>query len=294
MKKKRIEIEKFINAKGKIIFFGEKKPLCARDDNSVLNILKEMTKKDKRVVILTGKDKYRITGIVATDDLCHFLLKGKDCKFCDQFPSHYHQMYEQPIATVMTKSVMKIQENVPLFIAVRIMVNQNRGTLPIIDKHGDLKGIITERHIAFLLADTRPNLQVKVQDIMTSNVITCHPNCTIGDVLHTICEKGFRRLPIVEGDTLVGYVTIKDLLRYFTRPLVVKSFQNHEVEPIFNEKISTIMVSSVITISPEESITDCAKKLKEKNIGALPVVQNEKLIGIITEHDIVEAMAIPE
>ena len=50
------------------------------------------------------------------------------------------------------------------------------------------------------------------------------------------------------------------------------------------------MKTPVITTEPEASITEVAKVLKKKNIGALPVVENQKLVGIITEHDIVRAM----
>ena len=53
------------------------------------------------------------------------------------------------------------------------------------------------------------------------------------------------------------------------------------------------MNSPVITIHPNESITKCAQILKKHNIGALPVVEDGRLVGIITERDIVKAMAIP-
>lgn len=288
----RIEIEKFINVKGKIIFFGEKKPLTALSSSKILDVFKLMAKKEKRILILTSEDKFRIQGIVATRDICQFLLQGASCDYCAQFPSHYHQIYEQPISAFMNTAVIKLEHQAPLFIGIEIMVQQNKGTLPLIDHHGDLRGIITERHIAFLLADTKKNVEVRVKDIMTPNPITCTPSQTIGDALGIICREGFRRLPVVQNEKLVGYFTVKDLLHYFIREEIVKSFKNHQIDPVFLEQISSIMKSPVITIGPEASVTECAHILKKRNIGALPVVEGGKLIGIITEHDLVKAMAI--
>lgn len=291
MAKVRIELEKFINVKGKTIFFGEKKPLSAVHSEQVGEIFQLMVQNDKRLMILTEKDEFQVKGIVATSDLCHFLLRGETCDFCTQFPSHYQMIYEQPISEIMTTAVVKVHEDVPLFITVQIMVEQNKGTLPIIDHDGDLVGIITERDLAFLLADTEHNIEVKVREIMTPNVITCHANCTIGNALHIICREGFRRLPVLENDQLIGYLTVKNLLKYFIRENVVKLFKTHDIKPAFEENVSAIMSRPVITIGPNAPVTECAKILKQKNIGALPVVEDQKLIGIITEHDFVEAMA---
>ena len=275
------------------MFFGEKKPITAIETTKVLDVFKLMKKRDKRLVILTDQDRYHIKGIIATADICHFLLKGESCEYCSKFPSHYYQIYEQPISVLArARPVIKLHHETPLFIGVHIMNEQNIGMLPLIDKDSDLIGVITERHIAFLLADTKQNLEVKVKDIMTPNVITCTSSQTIGDALHIICEKGFRRIPVVDNGNLVGYFTVKDLLRYFVQDGVVKLFQDHNIDPIFHEKVNSIMVHPVITIDPEAAITQCASVLKKESIGGLPVVEDDKLVGIITEHDIVRAMAI--
>lgn len=292
MKDVRIEIEKFINVKGKIIFFGEKKPLLAVSTAKVKDILILMVKKDKRVVILTDRQKYQVQGIVVAGDICGFLKTCQQCEHGKDPSLHYQQIYDRPISSLMTKSVIKVHQDVPLFIGVDIMTQQNIGTLPIIDKDGDLIGFITERHISFLLAETKSNVEVLVRDIMTPNVITCATDDTIGMALNIICDKGFRRLPIIHDGNLVGFLTIKDLARYFTQDNVLQQFKNHDIDAVFNEKITSIMNSPVITIEPDASVTDFAQVLKKHNIGAVPVLENEKLVGIITERDIVKAMTI--
>lgn len=293
MTEARIELEKFINVKGKIIFFGEKKPVSASYTDNIMDILKLMIKKDKRVIILTDKQKFVIKGIIVCSDICSCLGGGDKCEidFSSAGSGFYEKIFERPITSIMTTSVIKVHDDVPLFIGVELMIERKVGTLPIIDKHGDLVGVISERNIAFLLADT--NVTVKVRDLMTPNVITCPPDCTIIQALRFICGKGIRRLPVVQDEELIGYLTVKDLLRYFTLEKVIQLFKNDDIETAFNEQISTIMNSPVITIHPNESITKCAQILKKHNIGALPVVEDGRLVGIITERDIVKAMAIP-
>jgi len=293
MIKARIELEKFVNVKGKVKFFGEKKPVSAENTNTVMDILNLMIKKDKRVVIITDHQKFTIKGVVVCSDICSCLGGGAKCEvdLGSTTSGVYERLFERPIASIMTTSVVKVHDDVPLFIVVDLMKERKIGTLPIIDKDGDLVGVITERNIAFLLADT--NVTVKVREIMTPNVVTCPPDCTIIEGLRLVCSKGFRRLPIAQDGKLIGYLTVKDLLRYFTLETVINLFKAGEFETAFNEPIATIMNSPVITIHPEESITKCAQILKKHNIGALPVVEEDHLVGIITERDIVKAMAIP-
>jgi CBS domain-containing protein len=292
MNQVRIELEKFINVKGKIKYFGDKKPISTYDSTPVIEIFRTMIKKDKRAVILTSKDGFHISGIVATSDICQFLLKGESCDYCAKYQSHYHQIYEEPVSTLMNTTVVKIHDYVPLFIGVQTMIDQNKGILPIIDKHNDLCGVITERHVAFLIADSHHNTKVRVKDIMTPKVISCKASCSIGDTLRIICQKGFRRMPILEGTRLIGYMTVKDLLNYFIQPKIVKLIKDHQIEPVFNEKVTSIMKTPVFTIEPEAPITRCAEILKAKSIGALPVVENDEVVGIVTEKDILNAMAL--
>ncbi|MHA1650309.1 MAG: CBS domain-containing protein [Candidatus Helarchaeota archaeon] len=257
----------------------------------VIDAIRLMVQNDKRVLILTDDTLFQVRGIIVCSDICSFLGGGEKCELDKTRPDCYNQIYERPISTIMTTAVRKAKDDIPLFVGVHIMTEQNIGTLPLIDKHGDLTGIITERDIAFLLADT--NIEIKVRDVMTHKVVTCPLYCTIGDALRQVCSRGFRRLPIVENDELVGFITVKDLLRYFYQEDVIQQFKKNNLDIVFDEKISTIMSSPVITVEADASINELAQILRKHNIGATPVVENDKLVGIITEKDIVKAMTFP-
>lgn len=291
MKNVRIELEKFVNVKGKIKLFGEKKPIVAPVTSKVLDILKLMVTHDKRVIIITDEELFHLKGIVVCSDVCSFFGGGDKCDLILDRSNCYTQLYERPITAIMTPEVTFLKDSVPLSKGVQIMTKGKIGTIPLVDKLGDLSGVITERHIVFLLADT--NIDVKVKDIMITNVVTSTPDSTIGEILKQFCGYGFRRLPIVEKDKLVGYLTVKDIINYLVQDKVVQSIKKNDIDAVFNTKVSTIMSSPVITVSPEASINQFAQILKNHNIGAAPVVEDGNVVGIITERDIVKAMAFP-
>ncbi|MFX1298571.1 MAG: CBS domain-containing protein [Promethearchaeota archaeon] len=273
-----------------MVYFGGRRPLSASPNTKIRNILKLMIKEDKRVVILTGKKDARVRGIVVCGDICRLLyLKNKYRMPTNGF-DYYTEFYERPISTIMTHSFIKAHYDLPLFRGLHVMQERNIGTLPLIDRDGGLKGNITERDIAFLLAET--NRDIKVRDLMSYNVTTCSPHYTIQDALNITCESGFRRLPVVKKDELVGYLTVKDLLSHFSREKIIKLIKNGKIDVVFDERITAIMITSIITIHPDASITEFAQTLKKHNFGALPVVEDEKLVGIITERDIVNVISI--
>ena len=79
---------------------------------------------------------------------------------------------------------------------------------------------------------------------------------------------------------LVGIVTHRDLLKL----LVVSNPENETV-------IRDIMKTEIMTVSPETTTLDALKLMREKNIGCLPVVENEKLVGLVTAQDFLEISA---
>jgi len=290
MKNTRLKLENFINTSGKIIYFGEKKLLACPYTKNMRDILQIMIKKNERVIFLTDKQDYTIKGVVVCGDICRLLRVGAMFKLGTEDLNYYHQIYKQSISSIMTRSVVQVYDHIPLSLGVQIMTTHNIGTLPLIDRNRNLSGVIRERDIAFLLAET--NKKVKVRDIMSENVTSCAPNSTIYDALKITCNSGFRRLPVVHQHVLVGYLTVKDLLRYFNQKRVIELLKEGQIDQVFYEPISTIMTTPVLTIDPKASIVQFAQILKDYHIGALPVVKQNELVGIVTENDIVKAMAI--
>lgn len=127
-----------------------------------------------------------------------------------------------------------------------------------------------------------------VRNHMTPNPYTLDPDSTIADALDLMRTKKIRRLPVVKNGKLVGIVTERKLLEVSPSPAT--SLSIFEINYLLSKtKIDSIMTKNVITISPDSLLEEAAILMRDNDIGALPVVENGKLKGIITETNIFDA-----
>ncbi len=121
-----------------------------------------------------------------------------------------------------------------------------------------------------------------VRDVMRSPAVVIPAATTLQNAYRTMREKGIRHLPIVDGDTLVGVVTDRDL-RLATSSLAPSPFPA-------DSAVSTIMSRSPLTAAAWDPIEEAARVMRERKIGCLPVVEDGRVIGIITGLDLLDAL----
>ena len=111
------------------------------------------------------------------------------------------------------RTVETIGPNQTVSESVQKLVKYNRGSLPVIDEHGQLVGIITERDIVrkcFARIDSCEN--IKVKEVMTKEVVIGTPDDDAEYAVMVMKQKRIRHLPIVENEKVVGLVSMRDLL----------------------------------------------------------------------------------
>ena len=113
-----------------------------------------------------------------------------------------------------------------------------------------------------------------VQDIMKRAVLTVSPATTLAQALHLARERGIRHLPVVDGDRLVGIVSDRDL----KRALGLSTYED--------VRMGAIMTSGVRTAAPTFAVEDAARIMVTERISALPVTTEGRLVGLVTETDI--------
>jgi len=107
--------------------------------------------------------------------------------------------------------------------------------------------------------------------------------------LKLIRKEGIRHLPVVDGKRVVGIVTDRDLRQ--AAPSPATTLEVHELNFLLERlKVEAIMTKKVITVAPDSGLLDAAKLLLAHKIGCLPVVEQEALVGIITEGDLLRAL----
>lgn len=123
---------------------------------------------------------------------------------------------------------------------------------------------------------------------MGTDVVTVAPNQTIALAAKLLKEHKIRRLPVVEGDVLVGVVSPNDLEKVM--PSILDAEDSGEEEFIADHtEVRTVMTSSPITIGPDDTLVEAAGKMRRNKIDGLPVVENRKLVGILSISDILDA-----
>lgn len=121
-----------------------------------------------------------------------------------------------------------------------------------------------------------------IEEIMTKEVFTLSPEHTIEDAIQLMKEKRIKHIPIVDGkDQLVGIVTDRDIKE--NTPVVSCS---EEHQGILKSPLSTVMNTNVITGHPLDFLEDVASIFYEQRIGCLPVLKGNKLVGIVTQTDL--------
>lgn len=127
-----------------------------------------------------------------------------------------------------------------------------------------------------------------VQQFMTSRVITVSPSDNILNAMNIMKTKGINRLPVMSGGKLVGIVTDGDLRA--ASPSPVTSLSKFEMNELLSKvSIKDVAVKKVIVCRPDTLIEDAALLMREHKIGALPVMEGEKMVGIITQNNIMDA-----
>jgi acetoin utilization protein AcuB len=127
---------------------------------------------------------------------------------------------------------------------------------------------------------------MRIGDIMTQNPITVDSETSIVDAKRTMKEHNIRRLPVVKKDKLIGMITERMILE--ASPSPATSLSIHELHYLISKmKVGEIMVKNPITISPDTTFEEALLLGQEKRIGAFPVLEKGKLVGITTESDVV-------
>jgi acetoin utilization protein AcuB len=125
-----------------------------------------------------------------------------------------------------------------------------------------------------------------VEKRMTRNPITVHPDTTVIDAQALMRREKISRLPVVDRNgRLVGIVSEKDLI--YASPSRASTLDVYEMNFLLSKlTVETVMTKKVITIDGDTPVEDAARIMVDNDIGGLPVMKGNTLVGIITESDI--------
>jgi CBS domain-containing protein len=125
-----------------------------------------------------------------------------------------------------------------------------------------------------------------VGQYMTTDLFTVHENDVIDLVTNLMDWKHIRHVPVEDDQhRIVGLVTHRDMLRYLGKARAKDEDEGHAIA------VSEVMTREPVTVAPETTTLDALRIMREHKISCLPVVENTRLVGIITEHDLMRIAA---
>lgn len=130
--------------------------------------------------------------------------------------------------------------------------------------------------------------ELRISDLMSQPVITVGPRTTLKQVIETLEKSGIRHVPVVdEEDRVLGLISHRDVLRSQEASLSkVPDSEQREMNDWIEAR--WLMTREVHTMHPEQSALDAALTLRSIGCGSIPVVEQGKLVGMLTEADFVE------
>ena len=130
---------------------------------------------------------------------------------------------------------------------------------------------------------------MKVRQWMTRSVMTLKPQDSLQHAHDRLRKYWINQFPVVHDGTLVGIVTDRDIRDAY--PSSLRRIRTEDIEEFAGERtVDQVMTREVVTISPEATLREAALRLRQYRLGALPVMEEGQLVGIITRSDLLEAM----
>ena len=275
---------------GEVMAIATTEVISIPPTKSIIGAVEQMTKCGFRRLPVTDAGTKKLRGIVTSGDIINFMGGGDKYRLVEvRHNGNLIAALNENVRTIMTQKPVTLGHDACIRDAVDIIIQKKIGGLPITGPDGALAGIVTERDVLRVLGAERSLL--RVEDVMTTSLRVTEPDCPIAKVTKDMTSYRFRRLPVVSDEVLYGIVTATDIMRYLGSREVFTRFTTGNIAEVTGLPVRTLVAGSLITMAPDRSINEAAREMLKKNIGALPVIEDSRLIGLVTEFDLVRAFA---
>jgi CBS domain-containing protein len=146
----------------------------------------------------------------------------------------------------------------------------------------------------------------RVREIMRHDAVTVGPQVTVQELADLLRAHDIRSVPVVDQGRLVGVVTEGDIvaqdadlhfphyIQFLDSLIYLESTKKFEerLRKVVGASVREIMTAEAITTAPDDTVSHAATLMSENRINLLPVVEESKLVGIVTRHEIVASMGL--
>ena len=269
---------------GEVMTIAKRSVVTASLTTSVYDIVHIMAREGFRRIPIVDPRTKALQGIVTSTDVVDYLGGGKKFEIIQrQFGGSFFKAINEPVKSIMRPNPPTIENAATISHAIELMKRHGVGGLPVVDNANRVLAIVTERDLLTVFEAKARG--AKVAALMTEKVVTAHSGTTIIEAEKQMVEKSFRRLPLVSQGKLVGIVTAMDIVRFFGSGEVFQHLRSGTILQVLQTPALQTGTKKLIIIFPNANVDEAARTMKERKVGALLVVDDEKLVGILTERD---------
>lgn len=277
---------------GEIMSIAKSPVVTMAPTTPIYDAVRIMSKEGFRRIPVVDPGTKRLLGIITATDIVNFFGGGEKHQLIQRkYGGNFYKAINEPIRSIMTQDVVSIHTSGKISEALNLMKKHKIGGLPVVDDDKRVWAILTEKDLISLFRGRISG--VKVAELMTRRVVTATPGMSIFEAERTMIEQGFRRLPIVSDKKVLGMVTARSILRFFGSGQVFKHLQSGTIAQVLQTSVLEASIKGIEEriVSSDIDVGEAARIMEEKDVGSLLVVENERLVGIITERDFFKLIA---
>ncbi|MEM0037579.1 MAG: CBS domain-containing protein [Zestosphaera sp.] len=273
----------------------ELSPIVRRDvpsvntSSTILRVCELMSKHNSRLIsVASGGGE--VVGVLTAMDLIDYLGGG---------PKHnlvkasgldtIHEALNVPAGKVMHENPLKVDVNTPLYRVLELMVNYGLGAVPVTSNEMYV-GVLTEFEIMKYLSIKY--VGIPVCKVMSKEVITIPSTASLGEAMKMMVSLGIRRLPVIDGESLRGMITWKDVIDLIGTHKVYGMLKYGFLSELASLRIPDVMNTEVFVIDPQADLGEAASMIVKTATSSLLVVENGVVTGIITERDVIYGLVV--
>jgi CBS domain-containing protein len=250
-----------LNRSANILDIANKNPPICELRTTIKDLLQMVFNKNRRILVTEGS---KLVGILSSIDILEFLEKNN---------------VEHTAEELMIKNVLMIDASYTIEEAIVFLKSSLRGTAPIVS-HGILAGMIEDKDITKYI---KTPIGIQVAEVMTQKPIFVRSDQTFYEVSKVMSRGKIRRLPILEGEDIVGIVTPTDMLWHLTK-------NNYPEITKMTTQVKEIMNKRVLCVKKDVDIFAAIDIMNGHQVGGLPVIEDNRMVGIVTERDILNLL----
>ena len=278
--------------KGEVEMIASKPPITIAPASSILEAVELITKEDVRGLIVTDSKGY-LQGLLLATDLVNYLGGGEyyNLALKKHEGNIFKALEKETVSSIMNRGPAVVRADESFLDVLSIMIKSGFGILPLVDEEGRAIGVVTEHDIVKSLYEKRIGKRIK--DYTTSVIVSVSSKSPLKEAGILMTRHRFRRLPVIEGNMLVGTISAKNYVAYFGSHEAFRRTTTGSLEEALLVPIAEVMENRIATVKEDADVGDAATLMINNNLNYLIVVNDkDEAVGIITERDLLIALSV--